>query len=117
MEIIHDLSRKQFQTVADGKTAYVSYDLVDGCLNIEHTIVPREIEGRGIAAALVKAAYDYALDHDLLPAATCRYATVWLDRNPQYKNKVFSVKADSISKSLSLIYFKASYIGMCDSVS
>ena len=40
MEIIHDLSRKQFQTVADGKTAYVSYDLVDGCLNIEHTIVP-----------------------------------------------------------------------------
>ena len=63
MEITHDLSRKQFQTVADGKTAYVSYDLVDGCLNIEHTIVPREIEGRGIAAALVKAAYDYALDH------------------------------------------------------
>ena len=46
MEITHDLSRKQFQTVADGKTAYVSYDLVDGCLNIEHTIVPREIEGR-----------------------------------------------------------------------
>ncbi len=80
MEIIHDLSRKQFQTVADGKTAYVSYDLVDGCLNI------------GIAAALVKAAYDYALDHDLLPAATCRYATVWLDRNPQYKNKVSSMK-------------------------
>ena len=47
MEIIHDLSRKQFQIVADGKIAYVSYDLVDGCLNIEHTIVPREIEGRG----------------------------------------------------------------------
>ena len=92
MEIIHDLSRKQFQTVADGKTAYVSYDLVDGCLNIEHTFVPREIEGRGIAAALVKAAYDYALDHDLLPVATCRYATVWLDRNPQYKDKVSSMK-------------------------
>ena len=86
MEIIHDLSRKQFQTVADGKTAYVSYDLVDGCLNIEHTTVPREIEGRG------KAAYDYALDHNLLPAATCRYATVWLDRNPQYKDKVSSMK-------------------------
>lgn len=47
MEIIHDLSRKQFQTVADGKTAYVSYDLVDGCLNIEHTIVPREIGRAG----------------------------------------------------------------------
>ena len=46
MEITHDLSRKQFQTVADGKTAYVSYDLVDGCLNIEHTIVPREMSMR-----------------------------------------------------------------------
>ena len=69
MEIIHDLSRKQFQTVADGKTAYVSYDLVDGCLNIEHTIVPREIEGRGIAAALVKAAYDFALANGMKPKA------------------------------------------------
>ena len=82
MEIIHDLSRKQFQTVADGKTAYVSYDLVDGCLNIEHTIVPREIEGRGIAAALVKAAYDYALPQGLTPSATCSYAVKWLERHP-----------------------------------
>jgi len=72
MEIIHDLSRKQFQTVADGKTAYVSYDLVDGCLNIEHTIVPREIEGRGIAAALVKAAYDYAMNYFRLRHAGMR---------------------------------------------
>ena len=104
MEITHDLSRKQFQTVADGKTAYVSYDLVDGCLNIEHTIVPREIEGRGIAAALVKAAYDYALDHDLLPAATCRYATVWLDRNRQiqYLSEKFLLSAGSIPFSLHL---------------
>ena len=40
MEIIHDLSRKQFQTVADGKTAYVSYDLVDGCLNRTYDCPP-----------------------------------------------------------------------------
>ena len=54
MEIIHDLSRKQFQTVADGKTAYVSYDLVDGCLNIEHNdLSPGEIEGAGVSLPLL----------------------------------------------------------------
>ena len=79
-----------FRLSLTGKLHTCRMILLDGCLNIEHTIVPREIEGRGIAAALVKAAYDYALDHDLLPAATCRYATVWLDRNPQYKDKVSS---------------------------
>lgn len=87
MEIIHDESSHLFETVVDGVKAYVSYAVADGCLDIEHTIVPREIGGRGIAAALVKETYDYALAHDLKPRATCEYAAVWLKRNPSYRRE------------------------------
>ena len=85
MEITHDLSRNVFEAVVDGYTASVSYAVVDGVFDVEHTVVPREIGGRGVAAALVKAAYDYAREQGLKPRATCAYAVAWLKRNPSYQ--------------------------------
>ena len=50
-------------------------------------LVPEELGGRGIASALVKAAYDYALENGYKPVATCSYAVVWLKRHPEYNGK------------------------------
>ena len=58
-EIIHQPEQKLFKTEVDGRTAFVQYRLIGDSLDIIHTIVPQPIEGRGIAAALVKAAYEY----------------------------------------------------------
>lgn len=87
MNIEHDSARGRFETTVDGVTAYVAYNIQDGALDIRHTIVPDEIGGRGIASALVKAAYDYAVSVKLTPVATCSYAVVWLERHPEYKGK------------------------------
>ena len=84
MEIIHIPENSRFQTTVDGVTAHVSYKIADGGLDIRHTIVPEEIGGRGIASALVKAAYDYARSQGLKCVATCRYAAIWLERHPEY---------------------------------
>lgn len=84
-QITHHPERHRFETVEEGRTAFVEYRLTDHALDIIHTIVPREIEGRGIAAALVEAAYDYALANGMKPEATCSYAVVWLQRHPGYR--------------------------------
>lgn len=85
MEIVHDENRKMFVTTVDGHPAYVEYRLSpENGLDILHTIVPEEIGGRGIASALVKAAYDYARSKGLKPVATCSYAVIWLHRHPEY---------------------------------
>ena len=68
-EIRHQPEQKLFETEVDGRTAFVQYRLLNGSLDIIHTIVPRPIEGQGIAAALVKAAYDYAMANGLKPKA------------------------------------------------
>ncbi len=73
-EIIHQPEQNLFKTEVDGRTAFVQYRLLGDSLDIIHTIVPRPIEGRGIAATLVKAAYDYALANGMKPKATCSYA-------------------------------------------
>ncbi len=83
-KIIHRPEDRRFEISHDGATAYVEYYLHDGALDILHTIVPTRLEGRGIGSALVKAAYDWARSEGLAPAATCRFAYVWLQRHPEY---------------------------------
>ena len=82
--IVHLADKRRFETEVDGYIGYVVYRIYDNCLDIIHTIVPEPIEGRGIAAALVKETYTYALENNLCPQATCSYAAVWLKRNPEY---------------------------------
>lgn len=84
MNIVHHPEKSRFETVVDGVTAYVAYSADETCLDIRHTIVPEAIGGRGIASALVRAAYDYARAEGLKPVATCSYAVTWLQRHPEY---------------------------------
>lgn len=82
-EIIHQPEQQLFKTVVDGRTAFVEYRLFGDSFDIVHTIVPPPIEGRGIAAALVKTAYEYAVDNGLKTRASCSYAAMWLERHPE----------------------------------
>lgn len=84
-EIYHDALNQQFYTEVDGNRAYVSYAVCDNTFDIRRTFVPDEIGGRGIAATLVKEAYQYALTEQLKPIATCTYAAVWLTRHAEYE--------------------------------
>lgn len=88
MEIKHLKELNRFTVEVDGYTARVDYKLADGGLDIRHTIVPDEIGGRGIASALVRAAYDYARAEGLKPIATCSYAVIWIQRHPEYNGEV-----------------------------
>ena len=88
MEINHDESRQEFYVELEGHRAHVAYQIHDEGLDIRHTIVPEAIGGRGIASALVKAAYDYARCKGLKAVATCSYAVIWLQRHPEYQGEV-----------------------------
>jgi len=78
LNIRHQHDKHRFAVTVEGHDAFVSYLLSGNSLIIEHTFVPKPIKGRGIAAELVKAAYDYARENDLVCQATCSYAASWL---------------------------------------
>lgn len=84
MEIKHDENKNRFWVEINGMIADVEYVIDDKYLDITHTYVPRTLEGQGIASALVKEAYDYALREGLSSKATCSYAIAWLKRHPEY---------------------------------
>lgn len=89
MKVVHHESDQQFVLLADGEKAYVSYEmLTDSLLDLQHTIVPKPISGRGIASLLVQAACDYARSKGYKIRATCAYAQVWLERHPGYDYEI-----------------------------
>ena len=85
IEIFHDTAGQRFETQIDGVVGFVEYELGDGVMAITHTIVPPAIGGRGIAAALVQAAVEYARAEGLEVDPHCSYADAWMRRHPEYQ--------------------------------
>jgi uncharacterized protein len=84
MDIRHDADDQRFHTTVDGVEAEVSYELEAGTMLITHTGVPKEIGGRGIAAELVRAAFEHARREGLRVRPLCAYAAAWVKRNDGY---------------------------------
>ena len=75
----------RFETQVEGYTGYVEYALLpQGVMDIRHTIVPKEIGGKGIAAGLVKFAVEYARSQGLKVRPSCGYGEEFLRRHPEY---------------------------------
>ncbi len=82
----HDATRHRFETVVDGHTGYIEYHMVDAVMSIDHTIVPSEIGGRGIAGTLMKTALDYARAEGLKVIPACSYADAYITKHPEYED-------------------------------
>lgn len=84
LSIQHQPERSRFATLLDGHEAALDYQREGGVLSVTHTVVPSEIGGRGIAGALVQAAFDFARREGLRVRPACSYAAGWLERHPEY---------------------------------
>lgn len=83
-DLHHDPAARRFTTRLDGHEAELVYALHGGRMVIEHTGVPGAIGGRGVAAALVKAALDHARAQGWRVVPACSYAAAYVQRHPGY---------------------------------
>jgi predicted GNAT family acetyltransferase len=85
-EVVHNAAAKRFEVALDGKVAFSKYLLAGNKLIIEHTEVPVELEGRGIAGRIVRTALDYVRAQGLKVLPLCPYAKAWIGRHPEYQD-------------------------------
>jgi len=83
LQIHHDATASRFEAQVDGGTAECVYRLGPGLMNIVHTEVPPQAEGRGIAAALVQAALAHARAMGWRVRPSCSYVRSWMRRHPE----------------------------------
>ena len=82
LAIHHNVAGSRFELPVEGGLAECAYRLQGEVMNIVHTEVPPASEGRGIAAALVRAALAYARARGHKVRPSCSYVRVYMRRHP-----------------------------------
>ncbi|MBK5224913.1 MAG: N-acetyltransferase [Acidimicrobiia bacterium] len=82
IDVIEQPERNRFVVEIDGHEGEVTYVIDGSTLTIEHTSVPDELGGKGIAGKLVEAAVTKASTDGLTVVPRCPYAHRWLQRHP-----------------------------------
>ena len=86
LTIRHEPDARRFVADVGGKAAYVRYRQLDGqTLELDHTYVPRESRGGGIATQLTVRALEYARAHGYRVVPSCPFAAAYIDRHPEYR--------------------------------
>ncbi|TXL67203.1 GNAT family N-acetyltransferase [Zeimonas arvi] len=83
VEVRHNEAASRFETTVEGLLCRADYRLDGNTMRVFHTEVPRALEGRGIAAELVRAAFEHAAQHGLKVDPACSYVRVWARRHPE----------------------------------
>jgi predicted GNAT family acetyltransferase len=83
IEVRHEADHRRFIARVDGVDAVLDYDRHPGIIRVTHTGVPPAIGGRGVAAALVAAALDFARAEGLKVIPACSYVAAYFKRHPR----------------------------------
>ena len=86
LNIVHRPDIGRFETHVDGLQCEADYQLDGPIMRMTHTGVPSALEGRGIAAALVKEALTWARIQGLRVDPICSYVRVYIRRHPEWSD-------------------------------
>lgn len=79
---VHLPEQSRFEVAEPAGTAVLSYLLGDGEVVLQHTVVPAELEGRGIGGVLARSALSWAASQHLAVVPECSFVQAFLDRHP-----------------------------------
>ena len=88
-EVQHDTEGHKFYARLDGHEAYMTYKQVDDTtLVYDHTFVPQELRGKGVAGTVVNRALEYARQQGYTVVPGCTYVRNYLQRHPEFEDIV-----------------------------
>jgi predicted GNAT family acetyltransferase len=82
VDVVHVPDSSRFEVRDPAGTAVLTYELSDGAVTFVHTVVPVELEGRGIGSQLAGTAVGWARQEGLEVVPVCSFVKAWLSRHP-----------------------------------
>ena len=87
-DVVNNVGASRYEMPVDGSKAILVYRQAGNVLQLVHTEVPAELEGRGLASKLVQGALDDIRSKGQKIEPRCSYVSVWLKRHPDYQDLV-----------------------------
>jgi predicted GNAT family acetyltransferase len=86
LAIRHEPAARRFAADVGGKAAYITYRELDPkLLELNHTYVPPERRGGGIASQLTARALEYARERGFRVVPSCPFVAAYIERHPEYR--------------------------------
>ena len=79
---------QRFEMEVDSETAFIAYEEKDKKMYLIHTETPPELEGKGVASALVEKTLNYLEQHHLQLVPVCPFVQSYVQRHPEWNRLV-----------------------------
>jgi predicted GNAT family acetyltransferase len=86
--VTNDPATGRFEAHTPHGVAHLKYVARDDALDLVHTEVPQEAEGKGIGAALARAALDHARAQGMKVIPSCPFVRTFIKRHHEYADLV-----------------------------
>ncbi len=86
IEVRHNAPARRFEATVNRLLCRCDYRMHGNTMMLVHTEVPPQLEGRGFASTLVRAAFDYAQKNGLDVLPVCSFVGAWARRHPEVES-------------------------------
>ena len=79
-------ARLRFELEVDGHVAFAEYGLAAGVITFVHTVVPKELGGRGVGSTLARGALEDVRRRGLKVVAQCPFIKAFMDKHAEFND-------------------------------
>jgi len=84
IEVANNEAAHNFEMIVNGQRSFIDYKQKDNKMYLIHTEVPAELQGQGVAEAMVTKTFEYMEQHKLILVPLCTYIQAFLRRHPEW---------------------------------
>ncbi|MEM0518529.1 MULTISPECIES: GNAT family N-acetyltransferase [Aequorivita] len=88
MRVIDNKEKNRFEAEVDGHKAIIEYTVKPGVLSLDHTEVPKELSGQGIASEMTEMVLLQIELRGLKVIPTCPFIKKYIEKHPEWKSIV-----------------------------
>ena len=85
-EVRKNEGHKRYELHAEGGIAVAYYEQRGNAVAFVHTVVPEQLQGRGLASTLIKAALADVRERGLKVIAECPFVARYIERHPEERH-------------------------------
>jgi hypothetical protein len=88
LAIEHHQEKKEFFAFAQGEKCFISYQIQGQVMDLQHTVVPEKLGGKGYAGELTIFVLEYARKQNYKILPTCPYVANYIKKHQEFSNLI-----------------------------